>query len=433
MLYNFYNYYLNSNTPKSANRYDTHKRSELKNIYNAIVKLNKESPLYIINLSDDLQNSLIDIKEHARSLKNIITEISENEDEDTAKMFNDKIPTSSNEEILTVDFIGSETEIDNTPSFDVEVSELASPQINKGNFLYKNSRNLSSNTYSFNITILNTNYEFQFLVKDKETNADVLEKVSNMLNRADIGIFSSIESNDTDEKQRLVLTSTATGSSYFSDIIFQITDNNTSNASGSVHYLGLDQIANLPTDSKFTINGLPRTSSSNVFTVNKTFEFNLHRTTENGETVNVSFKNDKTSTYKKISDFVTSYNDIINLANDDTSSFKMSTKLLADIGSISQCYKSELDSMGLIVQKDSSIAIDEISLNKAIDDEEAGNGTFASFRTFKNPLSRKVDSISLNPMAYITKTIVTYPNIDNSYSNAYATSMYSGLMFNNYC
>ena len=40
-----YNYYMTSYAPKSSSRYDTHKKSELRSIYNSIVKLNKESHL----------------------------------------------------------------------------------------------------------------------------------------------------------------------------------------------------------------------------------------------------------------------------------------------------------------------------------------------------------------------------------------------------
>jgi len=433
MLYNFYNYYLNNYLSKASGRYDTHKKSELRNVCNAIVKLNTESPLYIIKMSDELQNNVIDIKEHARSLRNIITSITENENKETFRMFNDKIPTSSDETAIQVNYVGNESDIENAPSFKVEINELATPQVNKGNYLYKNSRTLSSNTYSFNVNISNTNYEFQFLVKDTETNEDILTKVSNMLNRADIGIYSTIESNESGEKQRLVLSSTATGSTFFSDNLFQISDSNTSMASGSVKYLGLNLVEQRATDSKFTINGVPRSSSSNTFTVNKTYEFNLLRTTQPDEAIEICFKNDKNSTFSKISEFVDTYNDMIALAKDTSSPSKKSLKLLADIGSIATCYKNELDSMGLMVQEDSTIQIDETLLKQTIDTEEDGDGTFASFRSFREPLNRKIDYVLLNPIEYISKTIVTYPNTQNHYLNAYASSTYSGLMFNNYC
>ena len=43
-----YNYYLSTYANQSASRYDSHKKSELRNIYNRIVKINKDSPLYKI-------------------------------------------------------------------------------------------------------------------------------------------------------------------------------------------------------------------------------------------------------------------------------------------------------------------------------------------------------------------------------------------------
>lgn len=44
-LNTIYNHYLSAYAPKGTTRYDAHKRSELKSIYNTILKLNKESPL----------------------------------------------------------------------------------------------------------------------------------------------------------------------------------------------------------------------------------------------------------------------------------------------------------------------------------------------------------------------------------------------------
>ena len=43
-----YNYYLSTYGKQSASRYDSHKKSELRNIYNTIVKINKDSPVCLI-------------------------------------------------------------------------------------------------------------------------------------------------------------------------------------------------------------------------------------------------------------------------------------------------------------------------------------------------------------------------------------------------
>ena len=52
-LNTIYNHYLSAYAPKGTTRYDAHKRSELKSIYNTILKLNKESPLYLPETNDE--------------------------------------------------------------------------------------------------------------------------------------------------------------------------------------------------------------------------------------------------------------------------------------------------------------------------------------------------------------------------------------------
>ena len=50
-----YNNYLSAYTPKTMTKYDTHKKSELRNVYNAIVKLNKDAPWYLPTTSRETQ------------------------------------------------------------------------------------------------------------------------------------------------------------------------------------------------------------------------------------------------------------------------------------------------------------------------------------------------------------------------------------------
>ena len=40
-----YQYYLSTYANSTVSRYDTHKKSQLRDIYNQIVKINKDSPL----------------------------------------------------------------------------------------------------------------------------------------------------------------------------------------------------------------------------------------------------------------------------------------------------------------------------------------------------------------------------------------------------
>ena len=49
-----YNHFMTTYAPNGTNsRYDTHKKSELRGVYNSIVKMNKESPLFLLDNSDE--------------------------------------------------------------------------------------------------------------------------------------------------------------------------------------------------------------------------------------------------------------------------------------------------------------------------------------------------------------------------------------------
>ena len=132
-----YNYYLSTYGTQTASRYDSHKKSELRNIYNTIVKINKDSPLYKIKHSGDVKKFAIDIKESTRIIKNVVASLSDAE-EGIGNAFQKKIATSSQEDVVSADYIGNSKDSEGTEQFLVEVKQLASPQINMGNFLDKN-------------------------------------------------------------------------------------------------------------------------------------------------------------------------------------------------------------------------------------------------------------------------------------------------------
>ena len=63
-----YQYYLSTYHHSTVSRYDTHKKSQLRDTYNRIVKINKESPLYKIKDVGNVAKYAIDIKENTKSL-----------------------------------------------------------------------------------------------------------------------------------------------------------------------------------------------------------------------------------------------------------------------------------------------------------------------------------------------------------------------------
>ena len=130
-LSNVYNFYMTSYAPKSSSPYDSHKKSELRRVYNSIVKMNKESPLFILDTSRSSQQFAISVKENARELRNTIASLGGLDEEE---LLNKKIAYSSNEDIATAIYIGPVEQSDSAPSYDIEVDRLATPQINMGKF-----------------------------------------------------------------------------------------------------------------------------------------------------------------------------------------------------------------------------------------------------------------------------------------------------------
>ena len=103
VINNIYNYYLTTYAPKSDTKFDTHKKSELRGIYNSIVKMNKEAPLYIVDTSQSTKEYAVGLKENARSFRNTIASLGGlNEDE----LLNQKRAHSTKDSLAEAFYIG---------------------------------------------------------------------------------------------------------------------------------------------------------------------------------------------------------------------------------------------------------------------------------------------------------------------------------------
>ena len=71
-----YQYYLSTYGNSTVSRYDTHKKSQLRDTYNKIVKTNKESPLYKIKNLGEAKKYAIDIKESVGDIQHIAASLS---------------------------------------------------------------------------------------------------------------------------------------------------------------------------------------------------------------------------------------------------------------------------------------------------------------------------------------------------------------------
>lgn len=428
---NVYNHYLTTYAPKSTDsKYDTHKKSELRGIYNSMLKLNKDAPLYILDSSKDSREFVVGLKENARQLRNTIASLGGLEDDE---LFNKKAAYSTDEDMVSASFIG-DIDSDDAPSFNIEVTSLAKGQTNLGYALDSNaSVSLPTDTYSFDININDLNYEFQFNVREGDTNKDIQERLARLITNADVGIEADVLENGKGSSA-LRLSSSTSGLKAGRQTIFDVSENNSSKSSGSVEYLGIDYISKQPSNAEFLLNGEARSASSNHFTIDKQYELTLkgvHR--YEGQSAEVGVKDDLDSITENVSNLLSGYNNFIKVASEYREGHPASSRLLSEMDRLVSYYKEDLESLGLNASQDGKVELNEKNFKSALVAGDDYSSSLSTIKDFASSVLRKANQISLNPMEYVDKTVVAYKNPGHNFTAPYVSSNYSGMLFNSYC
>ena len=429
-LTNVYNFYLTTYAPKSSTRYDTHKKSELRSVYNSIVKMNKESPLFILDTSKESQQFAVGIKENARELRNTIASLGGLDEEE---LLNKKVAYSSNENIVTAKYIGSKKPDDDFPSYEVEVKHLASPQVNFGNFLPGDEPvTLAPDTYSFDVGIDDLSYEFQFSIKATDTNRDVQSRLSRLITNANIGMSAQVIT-DENGNSALRMESDATGLKDGKKEQFIISDHRTSKTAGVVDYMGLDHVTSAATNAAFLVDNEEHSSATNHYTLGNTYELQFKGvSSEDGETASIGIKTDVESLAENINTLVRGYNSFLQAVSEYKVDQPKSNRLFQEMSSVARVYAKGLTSAGLNLNLDGTLEVDNNVLRQKATSEDAKEA-FSSMKGFTNSVLRKSNQVSLNPMHYVNNVIVAYKNPGKNFASPYITSAYSGMMFNSYC
>ena len=411
-----YNYYMSTYANKEVSRYDSHKKSDLRKIYNQIVKKNKEAPLYKISDPEEAKRYAIDIKESAKSIQNVVASLS-----DRYGSFNDsfqkKVAVSSDEDKVGVSYIGDGSESNQAESFSISVEQLATPQVNEGNYLKDNGHSLRPGSYSFDLNTTSGAYEFQYNVNSEETNLDIEQKLARLVNSSNLGITAEIRS-DGKGSSALALTSVQTGLSENEKALFTIAPDASAGSVESMKILGIDQIAE---DS----------SLSNTFSINNAFELTLKGTTGDKAT-QIGFKANTDAIADNIQTLVDAYNHILTTSDPyaDTEG-SGGRRLTKDIASVSRSQQASLQYIGLMVADDGSISIDRDILSNAVEPNRADQ-TFQTLADFRDALGKKAENIAVDPMNYVNKVVVAYKNPGHNFATPYVSSIYSGMMMDRY-
>lgn len=425
MISSVYSYYLSQYGNKSNSKYDSHTRTQLKNTYSKVVKINSQTPVYKLDLSTAAQKYAIDLKEHARALENITEDLSDGAD---GTMTFKKSAVSSNASAVNASYITDFGVASDDESFDINVKQLACSQLNTGNYLQPRSKHIKPGEYSFDLSINDVIYEFQFKVDNSETTNNIQNKIARLINRSNIGLTANIKE-DSLGNTAINIESESTGINGTTPVIFSIKSDDANNQL-LIDTLGLDRVTQYPANAIFDVDGDERSSMSNSITINKAYDVKLSKVTE--EPVTISLKADADSIVESLNELVAGYNNLISVTNDENNNhFQGTEKLQNEIASIARSYKKQLADSGLSLNKDGTISADkEVIINA--DNKDALSHIYESLNSFKNSIKEKAEDIALNPMDYVNNKIIAYKNPLRSFPDPYNLSAYTGMMFNGY-
>lgn len=416
-VYNFYHMAM----PKIANtKYDSHKKSELRSLYNNMVKLNQSKPFYKLSLSDATQSYVIGIKEAAMELKTSSAFLSEDIDPASQKMsVSTDTPSDISVKLLTDNYSSLPSEIK------LQVSQLATSQKNQGTNVPSGNSDIEPGTHYITIQKSGSEYQFEIETQKGESNLHIQRRLSMSINNSNIGIRARVmESNGYSS---LSLESQSSGQGALEDgLQFIVKEDDDSNL---VDTFGLNQITVYPVNAEFTLNGESQTASSNHISINNGIGIELNRATNKEATIQLA--PDHSALLEDVDDFVHYYNHLIDLANQTEGNPNGSKKLLREISNVTKRFHNALEASGLSIGEDGHLEKDEALLVQSTENGQFQE-LFQQLSDFKNAINEATNKITLNPMEYVDKTIISYPNTKQNFPNPYMPSMYSGMLYNQY-
>ncbi|MBO5178388.1 MAG: hypothetical protein J6K15_11020 [Lachnospiraceae bacterium] len=428
-LLSVYNHLMQGLIMMRPNRFDTHKKSELQNVYRDIMRLTSEQPLYKVTFDESAQEYTLGIKNAALSLSSMVKELNT---DDSASVFKNQILTSDQPETVDVTVLEGSSLPDESLPLYVEVSSLSSPQENHGNFVPADEATLVSGQYNFTIGIEENLYSFQFNVSNGATNLDLQKKLADFINKTSIGLRTRIVQEPETGQSRLDLIAITAGSTDRESSFRPADVRFPEDAShGIITHFGLDRIGKAPVNTCFSINGKQKEVRGRSYLYNNALTLSIKEVTSAPVTIGKVTNQEPIA--EKLRTFVNKYNSIFDFVKQQQPDNHRAKKLLYELGTTLRQFSSELGTCGLSVSKEGTLSIREKEMYAA-----AGNGSlerlFSEDSRFSSTLVKKLSDIALNPMEYLNKTVVTYPNITAKKTlNPYVSSIYCGLLYNNYC
>ncbi len=374
------------------------KYNNLEDLYAAYssIKSNVNNNYY--NAKDSLSKtySISTVRKDASDLlvkgKNLI-------DESKNGVFQSKTATSSDDKKVTAVATAGAANKD----YSIEVKNTAAYQSNKStevNAVEKSTFSKGDNT--FTISYAGKSKDVSFKVEEGDSNEKAISSMVSAINNSDTGVKASVVKDSKTNAMYMKIDAKETGK----DNSFEIKDK-TGNA---VAASGVQNKTAEAKDANYSVNGIGYTSKTNDVTVdNGKVNLNLKESTEGP--IKVAIKNDNYKIRKGIENFVTSYNKF----SGDIQSNDLDATILKSSTSALKRNEARLKDIGITINKDNSLSIDNKVLNDAIEkNEDKVKNIFSGYTGIGKKITSAAKAAELNPS--IVVSAVTNVGYNNTYA-----------------
>lgn len=427
-MLNVYNYYVQDYVSRTV-RPSAHKQRELRDIYKNIVKMSASEPLFSIDLSEKKQSCALQIKESAYALRDLTRSLSDTSLLHTAGVL------SSNEDDVSAAFLHHTdlSRLNGEDEFVVEVEQLATGQKNVGSRISSESTPLPEGSYNFTVSLGYENYSFRFNVAEDSPAFELQSKLADFINKTGIGLNAHVAYNKELSVSRMEISAEQTGKYGKSSFSLQDTQIPSGAKKGIVEVFGLDHVSTEASNAKFTINGTPGESPMNSAVYKDLLQFTFHDKTDSPVTIRPVA--DRAAAYEILENFTTGFNDLVQAGKNTLDSNKTSAYLLQTLSHLVSANYSSLSAAGITADENGYLSLSAEQAEKATLSGDTER-LFGPDSSFLKSLNDRLETMILNPMRFVDKKLVAYPNPESPISertSPYTTSHYSGMLFNYYC
>ncbi|MCL1828183.1 MAG: hypothetical protein FWG32_01670 [Oscillospiraceae bacterium] len=339
---------------------------------------------------------VFDLKEGASGLSSSISSLS------SGAAFRKTAAVSSDKEAMTVTGGESKYSFSSISPSSVEIKQIAEGQKNTGNSLAAGDKTSLSGKQQFSIETDGRSYTLSVDIKESDTNKDVQQKMADAINKANIGVTASVETNDKDKTSALSISAKSTGDNAKSK--FSIKDV----VGSAVAETGADKTTQAAQNAVYKVNGgAEQVSQSNTVSLSGGVTATLKKA--GGDPVTISRGTDSAYAEKQVNEFVNNYNKLYGATLNNSNDPK-AQRLFTSLVNTSKTYASKLADAGIEFDSNGYMKINEEQFKKA-----AENGNLEKFFTennnknygFTNQISRISRQVQTNTAAYVSRNTLT--------------------------